>query len=89
MSSSTSTRLGQKNHGVPGDLIVDILVKLPVKSLVRFKYLSKQWFRLITNPRFIDLHLSNQRKKGPGFVTAFRNDYPGDLIVDINGFQTK
>ncbi|KAK8478907.1 hypothetical protein V6N11_082278 [Hibiscus sabdariffa] len=55
----------QKDHGVPHDLIEDILVKLPVKSLVRFKYVSQQWFRLIT-----DRHLSNQCKKGPVFVTA-------------------
>ncbi|KAK8508728.1 hypothetical protein V6N13_090703 [Hibiscus sabdariffa] len=69
---SSSRRLRQKNHGVglPHDLIVDIFGKLPVKSLVRFKYLSKQWFRMFTSPRFIDLHLSNQRKKFPRFVTA-------------------
>ncbi|KAL4377683.1 hypothetical protein GQ457_02G034870 [Hibiscus cannabinus] len=67
----TSTRrLRQNDHGVPHDLIEDILVKLPVKSLVRFKYVSQHWFRLITDPRFIDLHLSNQLKNGPGFVTA-------------------
>ncbi|KAK8633766.1 hypothetical protein V6N13_014604 [Hibiscus sabdariffa] len=59
----TSTRrLRQNDHGVPHHLIEDILAKLPVKSLVRFKYVSEQWFRLINDPRFIDLHLSNQLK---------------------------
>ncbi|KAK8508731.1 hypothetical protein V6N13_090706 [Hibiscus sabdariffa] len=67
---SSTRRLRQNDHGVPHDLIEDILVKLPVKSLVRFKYVSQQWFRLITDPRFIDLHLSNQWKKSLGFVTA-------------------
>ncbi|KAK8508722.1 hypothetical protein V6N13_090697 [Hibiscus sabdariffa] len=67
---SSTRRLRQNDHGVPHDLIEDILVKLPVKSLVRFKYVSQQWFRLITDPRFIDIHLSNQWEKGPGFVTA-------------------
>ncbi|KAK8508726.1 hypothetical protein V6N13_090701 [Hibiscus sabdariffa] len=69
---SSNRRLRQKNHGVglPHDLIVDIFGKLPAKSLVRFKYLSEQWFRLFTDPHFIDLHLSNQRRKFPRFVTA-------------------
>ncbi|KAK8980777.1 hypothetical protein V6N11_047908 [Hibiscus sabdariffa] len=69
---SSSSRLRQNNLGVvfPHCLIVDIFGKLPVKSLVRFKNLSKQWFRLFTDPRFIDLHLSNQKKKFPRFVTA-------------------
>ncbi|KAK8478905.1 hypothetical protein V6N11_082276 [Hibiscus sabdariffa] len=67
---TSSRRLRQNDHGVPHDLIEDILAKLPVKSLVRFKYVSEQWFRLITDPSFIDLHLSNQLKNGPGFVTA-------------------
>ncbi|KAK8633769.1 hypothetical protein V6N13_014607 [Hibiscus sabdariffa] len=67
---TSTARLRQNDHGVPHDLIEDILVKLPVKSLVRFKYVSEQWFRLITDPCFIDRHLSNQSKNGPGFVTA-------------------
>ncbi|KAL4379628.1 hypothetical protein GQ457_02G034880 [Hibiscus cannabinus] len=66
---SSTRRLRQKDHGVPHDLIEDILVKLPVKSLVRFKYVSEQWFRLITDLCFIDRH-SNQCKKGDVFVTA-------------------
>ncbi|KAK8508725.1 hypothetical protein V6N13_090700 [Hibiscus sabdariffa] len=67
----TSTRrLRQNDYGVPQDLIEDILRKLPVKFLVRFKYVSEQWLWLITDPRFINFHLSNQWKKGPGFVTA-------------------
>ncbi|MBA0654202.1 hypothetical protein Goklo_021263, partial [Gossypium klotzschianum] len=59
------------NHGVPHDLIVEILGKLTVKSLLRFKCVSKQWFRLITHPHFTDQYLSNQRKKDPRFLTAY------------------
>ncbi|PRQ37026.1 putative F-box domain-containing protein [Rosa chinensis] len=34
------------------DLITDILLRLPVKSLLRFKCVSKQWLSLISDPRF-------------------------------------
>ncbi|XP_050373071.1 F-box protein At5g07610-like [Argentina anserina] len=34
------------------DLITDILLRLPVKSLLRFKCVSKQWHSLISEPRF-------------------------------------
>ncbi|KAL4375927.1 hypothetical protein GQ457_02G034840 [Hibiscus cannabinus] len=76
---SSSKRLRRNNHGVvlPHDLILDIFGKLPVKSLLRFKCLSKQWFRQITDPRFIDFHLLKQRKKGLGFVTASYRSFRG------------
>ncbi|KAK6121896.1 hypothetical protein DH2020_044357 [Rehmannia glutinosa] len=34
------------------DLLKEILLRLPIKSLIRFKLVSKQWHSLITNPRF-------------------------------------
>lgn len=38
-------------------MIVDILVRLPVKSLVRFRCASKHWLYLRTNPNFVKTHL--------------------------------
>jgi F-box interacting protein len=42
---------------LPQDIIVDILTYLPVKSLVRFKCVCKPWQLLISDPRFVKLHL--------------------------------
>ncbi|KAL7244348.1 hypothetical protein ACSBR1_016565 [Camellia fascicularis] len=42
----------------PMDLIVDILSRLPVKPLVRFRCVSKPWCALIDDPDFIKLHLN-------------------------------
>lgn len=42
----------------PVDLIVDILSRLPVKPLVRFRCVSKPWCALIDDPDFIKLHLN-------------------------------
>ncbi|KAK8576218.1 hypothetical protein V6N13_090695 [Hibiscus sabdariffa] len=78
---SSSSRLGQKNHGVvvPHDLILDIFVRLPIKSLVRFKYLSKQWFQLLTDPCF-----SDRRKQFPRFVTA-SSAYGNKMLNSCDG----
>ncbi|KAL0410305.1 UNVERIFIED_CONTAM: F-box protein CPR1 [Sesamum latifolium] len=41
---------------LPTDLIINILLMLPVKSLGKFKCVSKQWLELITDPHFISMH---------------------------------
>ncbi|KAG8376355.1 hypothetical protein BUALT_Bualt09G0054500 [Buddleja alternifolia] len=41
---------------LPADLIINILSRLPVKSLGMFKCVSKQWLSLITDPYFISMH---------------------------------
>ncbi|KAK7284390.1 hypothetical protein RJT34_19135 [Clitoria ternatea] len=38
------------------ELIVQILLRLPVKSLVRFQCVSKTWFSLISDPQFAKSH---------------------------------
>lgn len=48
------------HHGcLPEDMVVnEILPKLPVQSLLRFKRVSKKWFDLIANDsRFVSAHL--------------------------------
>ncbi|XP_065863462.1 F-box protein CPR1-like [Euphorbia lathyris] len=41
---------------IPGDIIADILSKLPAKSVLRFKTACKTWYSLISHPMFINLH---------------------------------
>ncbi|WOG91450.1 hypothetical protein DCAR_0310699 [Daucus carota subsp. sativus] len=47
------------------DLITDILVRLPVKSLLRCKSVSKPWFSLISSPNFTKYQLKHTLSK-PG-----------------------
>ncbi|XP_059629340.1 F-box/kelch-repeat protein At3g06240-like [Cornus florida] len=46
------------------ELMIDILSRLPAKSLCRFKCVSKSWFALISSPHFAKTHLnrSNNNK---------------------------
>lgn len=60
MAMSTST-----DRGLPLDVILEILVKLPVKSLCRFRCVSKLWRSTISDPQFVEAHRvrSNARPK--------------------------
>ncbi|XP_059656058.1 F-box protein At5g07610-like [Cornus florida] len=48
--------------GSNDDLVVEILVLLPLKSVVRFKSVSKTWFSLISSPTFPLLWQQRQRQ---------------------------
>lgn len=42
---------------LPHEIIVDIIARLPVKSLLRFRCVCKRWLSLISNPDFVKKHL--------------------------------
>ncbi|XP_059291388.1 F-box/kelch-repeat protein At3g23880-like [Lycium ferocissimum] len=46
------------NPILPQELITAILVRLPVKYLLQYKCVSKDWFSLISSPYFVKTHLS-------------------------------
>ncbi|KAK2358125.1 F-box/kelch-repeat protein [Trifolium repens] len=41
---------------LPHELIIQILLRLPVKYLIRFKCVCKSWFSLISDPHFANSH---------------------------------
>ncbi|XP_071716294.1 putative F-box protein At3g20705 [Rutidosis leptorrhynchoides] len=45
---------------LPKDVIFDILSRVPVRYLLRFKSVSKSWYALFQNPNFISNHFKNQ-----------------------------
>ncbi|XVF23974.1 hypothetical protein REPUB_Repub13aG0086200 [Reevesia pubescens] len=42
---------------LPYEIVYDILLRLPVKSLKRFKLVSKPWDSLLSDPNFVESHL--------------------------------
>ncbi|KAI3944636.1 hypothetical protein MKW98_021094 [Papaver atlanticum] len=50
------------------DIVCDIPSRLPVKSLLRLKCVSKRWYSLIQDPYFVDLHLIRSKARQRLFV---------------------
>jgi len=48
---------------LPDELIAEVLSFLPVKSLLRLKWVSKSWMNLISDPMFVKLHLHRSSRK--------------------------
>ncbi|XP_073113582.1 putative F-box/kelch-repeat protein At1g12870 isoform X2 [Elaeis guineensis] len=53
-----------KRKSLPEDIVMLILAQLPVKSIMRFRCVSKQWHSLLCFSYFRDLHRSIQDAKG-------------------------
>ncbi|XP_059307008.1 putative F-box protein At2g02030 [Lycium ferocissimum] len=53
---------------LPEDLVMEILSRLPVKSLLQLKCVSKNWYVLIENPVFIQKHLHHINNPTSYFV---------------------
>ncbi|XP_010480774.1 PREDICTED: F-box protein At1g30790-like [Camelina sativa] len=57
---------------IPLDLTVEILTRLPAKSLMKFKSVSKSWSSIIRSQVFIDSFYSISSTR-PRFIVAFTN----------------
>ncbi|XP_022553425.1 putative F-box only protein 15 [Brassica napus] len=71
-SSNTSWSL------LPFDLVENILYRLPVASLVRFKSTCKQWCALLIDKRFIYKHLDLSRE---GFIRV--QDHKSFQVINL------
>ncbi|KAG7536363.1 F-box domain [Arabidopsis suecica] len=58
-------------HHIPLDLTIEILTRLPVKSLKRFQCVSKEWISIIRNQVFIDSFFSMSQTRSR-FLVAVR-----------------
>ncbi|GAU20081.1 hypothetical protein TSUD_381730 [Trifolium subterraneum] len=71
---------------LPFELIVEILSRLPMKSLMQFQCVCKSWKSLISDPKFAKKHLRVSTKHHH-FITTFPNSvmsYPlTSLFTDV------
>ena len=56
MSRALSLSEPTVSHSLPKDIIFDVLSRLPVKSVTRFKCVTKEWRSLISETIFINCH---------------------------------
>ncbi|CAL5186940.1 unnamed protein product [Lathyrus oleraceus] len=69
---------------VPDDLIAEVLSLLKVKSLMRFKCVSKSWNSLISDPFFVNMHLIKSSQNIP--LTLFSSHFSKYTL--LNHFPT-
>jgi hypothetical protein len=68
------------SNSLPNEVIAEILSRLPVKSVIRFRCVSKTWCSLISSPHFIATHLSR----------ALSNpQYPSNFVFHHFDYQLK
>lgn len=48
---------GRLHDVIPNELVIQILFKVPAKSIVQFKCVCKSWCSVIDSPSFIDQHM--------------------------------
>lgn len=58
MNTLEEQQMKNTKNSLPNEIIEDIFTRLPVKSILRFKSVSKPWLFLISNPLFVNLHFT-------------------------------
>ncbi|KAK1376823.1 hypothetical protein POM88_033016 [Heracleum sosnowskyi] len=67
------------------DILAEILIRLPLHSLLRFKCVQKSWYHLIRSPYFIDLHFNHQENKNK--YLFFQGRFHGDFFFHVDDKQ--
>ena len=69
----------------PDDITVEILKRLPVKSLLRFKCVSKWWRSLISSSNFAGIHLGRIRSESHlGMASSIILSRYGDSLLSLD-----
>ncbi|KAF7152485.1 hypothetical protein RHSIM_Rhsim01G0014000 [Rhododendron simsii] len=58
------------------DLLTEILLRLPAKSLIRFKSVSKHWFSLISNSQFSITHTRRNPNPSISYFSCMPHEQP-------------
>ena len=88
--------LRQNKDHLPHDIVLNILANLPVKSVLRFRCVSKTWDSSITTPNFISNHLNlnlnlNNNNNTNNLAYLINNSTPfnSNIPIFIDGYDHK
>ncbi|XP_047339600.1 putative F-box protein At2g02030 [Impatiens glandulifera] len=76
---------------LPNEILEEILCRLSVKCLLRFRCVSKSWFAVISSPNFVKLHLNRsvQTKRNLRLIRQNKFDlFREDLIPSLRCSST-
>uniref|UniRef100_A0A7N2MYJ5 F-box domain-containing protein n=1 Tax=Quercus lobata TaxID=97700 RepID=A0A7N2MYJ5_QUELO len=79
----------QKKEHLPHDIVLNILANLPVKSILRFRCVSKTWDSSITTPSFISTHLNLNNNNNLAYLISFASTTIDSRIIPsfIGGYD--
>lgn len=75
-------------HELLDELVVEILLRLPVKSLLRFKSVSKAWRAIISDPFFIRSHLQHSALKWKHNPSLLITPHTLDYVIEDESWPT-
>ncbi|KAF6159089.1 hypothetical protein GIB67_032706 [Kingdonia uniflora] len=71
---------------LPEEIIINILLKLPVKSLLRFRSVCKLWLSLIKSSNFAQIHLNHAKQNNKSLV--FHSRFGGSPLYSTTNYET-
>ncbi|XP_058754618.1 F-box/kelch-repeat protein At3g23880-like [Vicia villosa] len=73
----------------PNDLIAEVLSLLNVKSILRFRCVSKFWDILISDTTFVNLHLKSSAKRNPHLLllTSHTKKFPAKALYGSDAIE--
>ncbi|KAI5678737.1 hypothetical protein M9H77_09687 [Catharanthus roseus] len=84
-SSNSQMGSGRREKSIPEDIIFNILKELPVKSLLRFKCVCKQWRSITEDPYFVDSHRIRSHVRPGGInILSCEDNRPSNIFYLIN-----
>ncbi|CAI9102309.1 OLC1v1000556C1 [Oldenlandia corymbosa var. corymbosa] len=76
-------------HSLPEEALTEILVKLPIRSVLRCISVCKTWKALIRNPYFADYHLKNHQDNKDDMVLIRQLKYENLRCISQDLFLTR
>lgn len=73
---------------LPEDLVIQILLRLPIKSLMRFRCVCKFWYTLTRNHDFISDHFCFTKKQSTGSLIRSKNNITRKLVLSCLDDET-